>query len=138
MSPHERVNFYTDSFWTFLYSSYDILSQIINQIKALGVEEKKVSLHRVFEEISSRTNLYKEINRVFKSRNYKYIRESRNCSTHRRHIFIEELRSTTSVPAGYAATTSAIETRIYYLADNPEDMSPKTDRKKELRILIVR
>jgi len=40
----EQVGFYCDTFWAFLYSSLDVLAQVINQSLKLGMVERDVSL----------------------------------------------------------------------------------------------
>ena len=43
----ERVEFYCDTFWAFLYSCLDVLGQITNQAIRLGLDEKDVSFKRI-------------------------------------------------------------------------------------------
>jgi hypothetical protein len=49
----EKVGFYCDTFWAFLYSSLDVLGQILNQSLKLGMKEKDVSFKQVASKLAS-------------------------------------------------------------------------------------
>lgn len=142
-----QVAFYCDTFWTFLYSSLDVLSQIVNQTMALGLKEKDVSFNQIKGKLGGTVHKDLEVsiryNKCFKSRAFKNLEKYRNCSTHRRQIFIVELCETKSVrrTAGYPSTattdstsiattdsTSTIVTRT--LCDDPLTQKPKIEKKR--------
>src|SRR3989338_10385976 len=51
----EKVGFYNDAYWAFLYSSLDVLGQIINQSLKLEMTEKDVSIKQVINKLNTPT-----------------------------------------------------------------------------------
>lgn len=135
-----QVSFYCDSFWTFLYSSLDVLSQIVNQTMNLGLDEKNVSFSKVKNKLQVNeyvtTEVSKTYQQCYKSFAYKNLDKYRNCSNHRRQIFIEEISESRSVKrtAGYTTTStggsSKTVTRI--LCDDPLTPKPKIELQRKV------
>jgi hypothetical protein len=134
-----QVNFYCDTFWTFLYSSLDVLSQIINQVMKLNLDERQVAfknLHSKLKEVSNDNKLISQHEQCCKSRPFKNLDKYRNCSLHRRHIYTEEqcLSSTVTRSAGYSIgsteDTSNIVKRL--ICDDPYDPKPKLTQERAI------
>ncbi|HOT73344.1 MAG TPA: Cthe_2314 family HEPN domain-containing protein [Anaerohalosphaeraceae bacterium] len=134
-----QVAFYCDAFWTFLYSSLDVLSQIVNQTMALGLKEKDVSFNQIKNKLGGNaylnTEIYKKITKCYKSRAFKNLENYRNCSIHRRQIYIEEVCETKNIrrTAGYNSTATTNNATIVVtrtLCDNPLTQKPQIKQKR--------
>jgi hypothetical protein len=134
-----QVAFYCDTFWTFLYSSLDVLSQIVNQAMALDLKEKDVSFNQIKNKLGGNayqnTEIYKYITECYKLRAFKNLENYRNCSTHRRQIYIEEVCETKSIrrTAGYNPTATTNNTTIVVtrtLCDDPLTQKPQIKKKR--------
>ena len=53
ISASDRVGFYCDAYWAFLYSSLDILAQVINQYLNLGLSEKQVDFYAIADNLNT-------------------------------------------------------------------------------------
>lgn len=129
----DHVHFYCDSFWTFLYSSLDVLGQIVNQALDLKQLEKDVGFKQIARVVGSDSSLLmldKKLSSLISSRAFKSLDDYRNCSTHRRQIYIEERKTTITGTAGYGSSTGPIETVQRVLCDNPLELNPKTRRNR--------
>lgn len=129
----DHVHFYCDSFWTFLYSSLDVLGQIVNQALDLKQREKDVGFKQIAQVVSSNSSvaiLGKKLSSMIRSRAFKSLDDYRNCSTHRRQIYIEERKTIVTGTAGYRSSTGPIETVQRVLCDNPLELNPKTRRNR--------
>lgn len=131
----EQVCFYCDAFWIFLYSSLDVLAQIINQALSLRKDERHASFTDIKNELEKnflRTPIQRHVNRCVRSRPFKNLDKYRNCSIHRRHIYIEEEHKKVRRSAGYR--TSTTETKqdkvVRTICDDPYDLVPKTTQKR--------
>jgi hypothetical protein len=136
----QKVNFYCDAFWTFLYSSLDVLSQITNQALKLQLDEEDVSFKSVNQKLQG--NAHKDLNEAkaylqcIKSHYYSNLDKYRNCSTHRRQIFVtESINKQISTP-GYS-TAPAITTVTRYLCDDPLKVKPKITIKRQIPKYMV-
>ncbi len=134
-----QVNFYCDSFWTFFYSSLDVLSQVVNQAMKLELDEKNVSFINVMGKLGGKkykaTKVFKQYSTMSKSYPYKNLDKYRNCSTHRRQIYIEEILSSVKIKGtpGYSTTAStSITTVERFLCDDPLASVPKTNQKRAI------
>lgn len=137
VSVTNRVAFYCDSFWIFLYSCLDILGQIVNQSMDLKFAEKKTSFKGIKEYLDKHhkdTQIQKNFAKCFNSREFKNLDHYRNCSIHRRHIYFEEQLMTTHHQPGYSVTTSTSNTTtvVRTICDNPLDLKPKTKQKRKV------
>jgi len=131
-----QVSFYCDIFWTFLYSSLDVLSQIVNQAMALDLDEKDVSFNKVKGKLGGNTFKSKEISKqydkCFKSNAFKNLEKYRNCSIHRRQIYIEETFTGVRRTPGYSiSTTDGTSTTVSrILCKDPLKPTPTIDPKR--------
>ncbi len=135
-----QVSFYCDSFWTFLYSSLDVLSQIVNQTMNLGLDEQNASFSKVKDKLQGNRYVTTKVSKAYKghynSFAYRNLKKYRNCSNHRREIFIEEISVSRSVKrtSGYTTTStggsSKTVTRI--LCDDPLTHNPKIKRQRKV------
>jgi Cthe_2314-like HEPN len=130
----ERVEFYVDSFFAFLYSSLDVLGQVINQAHKLGLDERKVSFNTVETKLKTAaagTPLQTRLSKLSGSHLIGNADNYRNCSTHRRQIYIQVKKTEFTGTAAYDATGPVVTvTRI--LADNPLDHHPRVDQQREI------
>jgi hypothetical protein len=116
-SNEDRLHFYVDAFFAFLYSTFDVLGQVVNQAQGLGLKEKDASFKNVRNVLQNNASaLSKKLVRVAKSRNFKKLEAYRNCSTHRRRIYIET--TTVSGTSGYSLTPT-VQLPKHLLADDP-------------------
>lgn len=124
----DRIHFYVDSFFAFLYSVFDVFSHVVNHKYKLKLDEKNVSFNRIKSKLNERhqdTDIKIEYDKISRKPFFIKLDKYRNCSTHRRQIFIETL--TRSVTRGY--TTSGDITEVYrVLCDDPLTLNPKTKK----------
>lgn len=135
-SISDRVHFYCDASWTFLYSSLDVLAQLINQALKLQLKERHANFGEVKKVLDSRyggKDIQKRFSACLNSNAFKNLEAYRNCSTHRRQIYIETKVSRVGVTAGYRASTAGpLETVERMLCDNPLQLNPKTKQKRRI------
>ena len=133
---HARVGFYCDSFWAFLYSSLDVLAQVINQALKLGIPEKIVSFKSVARALKLNhkgTPIEKKVNVCLKSTAFKNLDKYRNCSTHRREIYFLEKTEVVKEIAGYNTTvTTGVESVTRLICDDPLVLTPKVEQKRKI------
>jgi len=133
-----QVSFYCDSFWTFLYSSLDVLSQIVNQTMNLGLNEKNVSFSKVKDKLQGNqyltTKVSKTYQQCYKSFAYRNLDKYRNCSNHRREIFIEETFQRVRRTPGYttSSTGGLTKTVTRILCDDPLTHNPKIELQRKI------
>jgi hypothetical protein len=137
-SINMQVHFYCDSFWTFLYSSLDVLSQVVNQTMKLELDEKNVSFLSVKGKLGGKqynnTKVFKQYLATCNSYPYKNLEKYRNCSTHRRQIYIEEVLSSVKVKGtpGYSTTASGSNSLKRLLCDDPLTLKPKMTQNRQI------
>jgi hypothetical protein len=112
----------------------------------LRLSEKDVSFSKVKGKLQGSrylaTNVSKAYRDCYKSFVYRNLDKYRNCSNHRREIFIEEdssSRSVTGTP-GYTTTTSTVgssKTVIRTLCDDPLTHKPKTASNRKVPDYMV-
>lgn len=133
-SIQEKTHFYVDSFFAFLYSAFDVVSHVVNAKYKLGMSERKTSFDSVNRELSKNKNgtaiqlLYGKISR---KQYFLALDKYRNCSTHRRQIYIKTIRTTVTTTPGYDASTTMQGTQNI-LCDNPLSLKPKISKNREL------
>lgn len=129
----EQVAFYCDTFWAFLYSTLDVLAQLVNQVQKLTLEEQAVSFKNVRTTLPTASSLREAFDKCFRSRAFKNLDRYRNCSTHRRQICIQVKTATTTYTPGYAATaTGDVTIAVRRLCDNPLDHKPRFTQDRKL------
>jgi hypothetical protein len=130
-SIDNKVHFYCDCFWAFLFASLDILGQIINQTNSIGLAEKDVYFKGIIRRIHTGTSLRNCLNTIIGSRTFRNLEKYRKCSLHRRHIFFEE--RTLRRSAGYTmSSTRRQEITVRYLCDDPLVNCPKVTQQREV------
>lgn len=137
----EQVEFYCDTFWTFLYSSLDVLAQIVNQALNFKLDERKVSFRKVESKLRS-THIGRPIQKRFTdcigSNTFKNLDKYRNCSTHRRQIYIKEAIHLEKDTAAYKSSTAGpVVTVVRTLCDDPIVLTPKIDRKRTIPQYLI-
>lgn len=125
LTVSEQVYFYCDCFWDFLYSSLDILGQLINKLRSIHISERSVNLKTIAACVKStapRSPLDERLSKLLSSYTFKQLEDYRHCSRHRRSIYIEKRTTTSTGTPGYDAGTGQITNR--YLCTNPWDLAP--------------
>lgn len=128
----EQVSFYCDCFWDFLRSALDILAQLINELRSLGLGERDVDIKKVTDRMTAiypGDPLEKTLRNLLKSRAFKQLEDYRHCSTHRRPIYIETstvIITTTGTPGYYSGSSSSQQSTLIgrYLCTNPWALNP--------------
>ena len=126
-----QVSFYCDCFWDFLRSALDILGQLVNELRSLGISERNVDIKKVANEIKSTalsSTLDKALDGLLNSSAFKQLEDYRHCSTHRRPIYIQTRTVTTAVtgtPGYYSGSSEQRTTVERYLCTNPWDLTPR-------------
>lgn len=141
----EMINFYCDCFWDFLRSSIDILAQLINELTPLTLNERSVDIKEVAKNLD--LTLYPQLRQLKTSVDYllrtiafKTLEEYRNCSIHRRQVYIETREQQESIlgTRGYYSSTSETKTATYesHICRNPRDLdlTPGIDYSKTLEM----
>lgn len=129
----DKIQFYVESFFAFLYSVFDVVSHVINQKYTFFNDERKVKFKRTIEElerINSNNPLTISLKRISRLRYFKALDDYRNCATHRRDIFIG--KRGTSPSRAYVDYTQDLEIPKRVLADNPLEIIPSTREDKFL------
>lgn len=129
----DKIHFYVDSFFAFLYSTFDIISHVINQKYHLGLEEKDVSFNKVKQSLNNSChglNIQRIFDRLSSKIYFKNLDRYRNCSTHRRQIYIETL--TISGTRGYSTTADVPEV-FRVICDNPLSLHPRMNQSRILK-----
>jgi len=121
------------------------LAQLVNQAMKLNLEEGIVSFQRVNTKLQGNTykgsEIAKQSDACCRSYAFKNLDKYRNCSIHRRQIFIKETATSVSesVTDGYLATstgpTVAVE-RI--LCDDPLYVKPMVEQGRSIPEYMVK
>jgi hypothetical protein len=132
LNASELVGFYCDSFWDSLRSALDILGQLVNELRSIGISERKVDIKKVASKVkltAPASSLDKALDELLNSSAFIQLEDYRHCSMHRRPPFIETRTLTVSVSgtAGYSYSTSSQQITIVkrYLCTNPWDLTPR-------------
>lgn len=130
----ERIHFYLDSFFAFIYSTFDVTSQVINQKYKLKFDENKVNFKTVANKLRtshSGTEIQKCMQKIYISKYLKNLEKYRNCSTHRRQIYIRCEAKLISETPGYSSTGD-LTTLKRIICDDPYAISPNTSQEREI------
>lgn len=133
-SVMELVQFYCEAYSAFLYSSLDILAQIINQVRRCGMDEHEVSIKRIrnwLNQNAGGTPLQTTVDGLAKSRVFTSLDRYRNCCLHRRHIYIRGEQRRVDHAPGYSAT-GPVATITWLIADNPLDLQPSVLQNRQI------
>ena len=130
----DKVHFYLDSFFAFLYSSFDVVAQVVNQKSHLLIDENQVSIKSIKTKLIQTqlgTPIQVVLKRICTSRFFKVLEKYRNCSTHLRQICIQSQRIETTLTPGYNATVPM--PRISHkLCDDPLTINPRFSKNREM------
>ncbi len=129
----DKLYFYVDSFFTFLYSSLDIVSHILNNYYNLGYDEKIICFKQINNQLkkyNGNLKVISKIDSILRSNYFKNLYSYRNCSTHRRQISLIFKTRKTQITGGYS-TDDFTEVKIL-ICDNPLTTYPKTKQGREL------
>ena len=135
----ERVNFYCDCLWDFLRSSIDILAQLINSLTGSALLERNVEIKTVASSLtsSSHAEIKTSVDRLLALKAFKTLEEYRNCSTHRRQVFINIEKQDTEVfgTTGYReglidSSTSKGTVYTSHICRNPWELTPDVDESR--------
>jgi hypothetical protein len=130
----ERIHFYLDSFFAFVYSTFDVTSQVINQKWRIDMDEKRVSIKGIKNHLNNHNNgtdLQTLIDSLCRANYFKNLDKYRNCSTHRRQIYIKCEATLISETPGYSSTAD-LETVQRYICDDPYALTPNTNQNREI------
>jgi hypothetical protein len=130
----DKVHFHLDSFFAFLYSSFDVVAQVINQKSKLNIDENKVAFRRlktILNQNHPGIPIQILINRISNSNFFKLLEKYRHCSTHRRQICIQSQKTEISLTRGYSATIPMTKVS-HMLCDDPLTINPKFTKKREI------
>lgn len=139
LTEEERIQFYSDCFWTFLHSAFEILGQVVNQQMKLIDEEKGVTFKTIVKEMQihyPNDDLTDRLDTIERSTYYKNVNGYRHSSGHRRPICHDFKRIIRQITPGYEevnATGSGPLTRTTIesiLCDNPMDIKPKFKQQR--------
>ena len=129
-----KVEFFVDSFFAFLYSTFDVIAQVINQKLRLQIDEHNVSFKGVKKKLLNGTPqpaVGQVLDRISQSHWFVNLEKYRNCSTHRRSICINTKSLTESLTPGYSSSGSVSRvTRL--LCDNPLVRKPCFSQTREV------
>lgn len=130
----DKLHFYLDSYFAFLYSTFDVISQVVNQKLRLGIDERQVSFKRVTSDLAKKkagTKVEKTYQSISQSKFFKNLERYRNCSTHRRQIYIKEMTVKISETAGYSSTGDIVTVRRV-ICDDPLTLKPSVKQDREI------
>lgn len=138
ISIDDRIILFCECFWDFLRSSIDILAQLVNELRLLGIVENAVSFYKVFNVMGlpplSATPLFKALHSCERSWAFKELNSYRHCSTHRRQvcIFGDPVSSPQPLGSVYGYMTTSIPSVNRYLCSNPSSLHPRLSKKRPL------
>jgi len=119
-----------------------VLSQLINQTYQFNLDEKKVDFFKVKNKLSSNYSgetIDQIFNKISNSRAFNNLNKYRNCSVHRRQIFIwEEFRSVRHTNGYNISSTEPGTETIRIICDNPYDLNPKIIQKREIPQYLIK
>lgn len=130
----DKINFYLDSFFAFLYSTFDIISQVVNQKCNIGEDERRVSFKCIKDRLNDNcpgTEIQKLFDKLSGKHFLKNLDKYRNCSTHRRQIYMKTDTHETSETPGYELTESMLTVKRT-ICDDPLILYPKIRQEREL------
>ena len=130
----DKIHLYSDSFWAFARSSFDILGQLLNQTQNLGINESGCHFGTVVAQLKA-TNpadpLTLSLDAIYNSPEYQDLNSYRNCSLHRRQVYLEGRKTEKDYgTSGYS--TGAFLVYEWILCDNPLVVTPTTIQGRRL------
>jgi hypothetical protein len=135
-SIQAKVEFYCDSFWAFLYSCLDVLGQVVNQGMKLGFDEKTVSFKKITNHFNTNQNGSPEqtaFDECVRCNAFKNLDRYRNCSTHRRQIYVKEEVKFVRHSVGYQTITTGDNVTVErILCENPLDVRPRISQNRKI------
>ena len=141
LSIKEQVEFYSDTFWILIFSSLDIAAQIINQAYDFKLDEKSVSFKGIEKNITSQcsgSDLEVEYLSLKKSNLFKNCDRYRNCSAHRRPVYIQEAITRVTHTKGYTVSgTAPMQGVERTLCENPLDQVPKCEQGRKIPDYLI-
>lgn len=135
LTSEQKAQFFCDTFWTWVYSSLDILAQIINQTENLGLKEDKVSFETVFTALSQQqpgSPLLTAVTKLSRSRVRSWMKAYRNCTNHRRPICLFQETHIETVTATYQTATGPVTRVQRHISDHSVALTPNPKTKIEL------
>lgn len=140
--PKSEIYFYSDTFWAFLYSSLDVLAQVINKALKLGMDEEDVTFGRLDRELEQHrtyagTTIQKKVHGCKVSRTYHWLKKYRNCSVHRRRVYIRRQVQVGTPEYHRISSTGGIDVGAYNaglftLCDDPYMLKPETEKGRTI------
>lgn len=131
-SDFDRIHFYSDSFFALQRAVLDILAQLINQTEGLGLNERECDFTRLVAQLQLQTPTAALTNRLVAlngSASYSALNDYRNCSLHRRQVYLEyQTRQKLYSTPGYA--TGPFTSHEWYVCDNPLDVHPNVNSRR--------
>lgn len=133
---NDQIAFYCDCIRDYLWSTIEILAQLINELIQLGFSESGVSFNKVADLLQGNyatTPITQRVVELKQSSAMEALKPYRHCSTHRRPIYVETsvVGLTTSGRAGYTSSTVArIQNISSYICDNPLEMHPRITNRR--------
>jgi hypothetical protein len=133
-SDAQKMHFYSDSFWAFGRSSFDILGQVVNQTQNLGINESNCDFGSVLNFLTANAPadpLTTALNTIRASPTYAELNSYRNCSLHRRQVYLEG-RKTEKDYATPGYSTGLFTLYEWILCDDPLVVTPATLQQRVL------
>jgi hypothetical protein len=132
----DKLRFYVDAFFAFSYSALDVMSQIINQKFNFFADEKDVKFKQVVGTLATSTQNGTTLQQLcagFRSTpEFTDLEAYRNCSTHRRHIYISLYQGPREHGSRAYPTTTTIPTGYWLIWDDPNVLNPTTRKRRKL------
>ncbi|MBK8947190.1 MAG: hypothetical protein IPM32_18270 [Ignavibacteriae bacterium] len=125
---YDKIHFYSDTFWALERSILDVLSQIVNQTENLGLDERSCDFTRVINYIQANHNhspLLPLLSTLRNLQEYTQLDEYRNCSMHRRQVYLEyQQTSRAYTTPGYGNASGSVISHEWIVCENPLDVIP--------------
>jgi hypothetical protein len=139
-SDFDRMHFYSDSFWSFGRAALDVLAQVINQTENLNLDEKRCDFATVLNTMQARDSaspLTALLSQLANTSSAGELDDYRNCSLHRRQVYLEyqqtlKIYTTPGYATSPANSTGSVVSHDWYLCDNPLDVIPHTTSNRTL------
>jgi len=138
-STYNQVLFYCESFWNILRSSIDILAQLVNELRSLGINERDVYFGNVNTRVQSNlpnSPLQKAMRSLARSMVFRELNGYRRCVTHRRQVYVHKIRHAISSSGtegyNYIDLSGEYTTVDRFLCRNPWDIDPIVDSSRHV------
>ena len=129
-ADESHLRFYVDSFFAFLYSTLDVMAQVLDKRYSLINDEQGVKFKRMVEKLAqgppyAGTAVECKCTALKNNRTFIELEKYRNCSTHRRHIYIE--LPTRRGSRGYPEAPAH-----WLICDDPYSLAPTLRKNRKL------